>query len=238
MQSVIHRIFLGESDEEVHNEFVKYSKGIFENKYLLKGKKQKSGWQIKTSAEFVNFLVRSCLERMRGEIDVKGVIVSTFDMRSILGEHVFSPDEKVKQFMGIKQIIVDAKIPPEKVIEVMDKFPRAFYALSFSTSEFQLKVKAKAPKSAKPASGGEKEAVPDFCSLKTSDREIVEDLFFDFPDFKEIKISHSIHINEIEIPKGISDTLKIREMSVRKGMIVRKIVIDGDNREKQTEFKA
>ena len=60
MSSVLKKIFSEQSDEEVHNEFIKFGKGVFENRYLLEAKKQKDKWAIKTSAEFSNFLVRSC----------------------------------------------------------------------------------------------------------------------------------------------------------------------------------
>ncbi len=262
MQSVIYKIFSKKIDEEVHSEFIKYSEGIFENKYLLEAKKQKEGWAIKTSAEFVNYLVKSCLEKTKGEIEVSGVIVSTFDLRNAMGGYVFDPEEKVKQFMGIKQLVVDTKpspgmvnsiqkfkdgikqlvvdtkTSPERIIELMNKFPRAFYALTFSTPDFQIKTKAKAPKGAKPAAAGEKEVAPNFCSIKTSNNEIVQDLFFDALDFKEIKINHTIQINEIILPKEIGDPAQMREKAIRKGKIIRKLTIDGNKKEKEIDFEA
>jgi hypothetical protein len=58
MKSIINKIFHGEKGEEIHNEFVKYSRGLFWNKYLLTAKKQKDKWVIKAGPEFANFLVR------------------------------------------------------------------------------------------------------------------------------------------------------------------------------------
>jgi len=238
MENIIRKIFSKKIDENVHDDFVKFSRGNFKDKYLLEAKKQKDKWSIKTSAEFANFLVRKCLENVKSDIEVKGVIVSTFDIREKMGGFVFSPGEKVKKFMGIKQLQVEGKIKPQRIIEVMDKFPRAFYALSFSGDDFELKIKPKAPKSAKPSAGGEKEASADFCSLKTSNKEIVNDLFFDIDNFNEIAIKHEILIKEIILPSGETNPEKLRENAKRKGKIIRKISVDGKEIVRESDFEA
>ena len=61
---VVKKIFDGVFDEEVHLSFLKFGRGEYKNKFLLEGKKQKSKWAIKTGAEFANFLVRKCLEKV------------------------------------------------------------------------------------------------------------------------------------------------------------------------------
>lgn len=234
MESVLKKINAGKFDDGVHSEFVKYSKGVFGNKYLLDAKKQKDKYSIKAGAEFANFLVRSCLEKVSGKIKVSGIIVSTFDLR----KEIDFPIERVKQFMGIKQLVVNGEMEPKEIISVMDRYPKAFFALSFSTPESDLKIKAKAPKSAKPAATGEKEPKADFCSLKTTDKSIVNDLFFDFPNFSEIKIVHTLNIKDIILPKGESDPAKIRELAKRKGIITRKVNADGKESVKEMPFEA
>ena len=234
MESVLKKIFAGRSDDSVHNEFIKFGKGKFENKYLLEGKKQKDKWSIKASAEFANFLVRKCLEKASGEIEVQGVIITMMDLR---GEAKFEI-ERVKQFAGVKQMILNCKTDRKNILELMEKYPRVFYALSFSTPSFALKVKPKAPKSGKPSSKENEGPKCDFCSLKTADREIIEDLFFDFQNFNEIKIKHTLEINEIILPSGVSDPVKIRELAKRKGRIIREIDVDGRKERKEKDFEA
>src|SRR3989344_8608114 len=102
MASVLYTLFSGSTNETAHNEFVKYSKGIFPNKYLLEAKRRKDAWAIKASAEFANYLVRSCLEKISGSVRITGVIVSTLNIREEVEK--FFPVEGVKQFMGIKQL--------------------------------------------------------------------------------------------------------------------------------------
>lgn len=234
MENVVRKIFSGKSDDYVHLDFVKFGKGVFKNRYLLEAKKQKDRWSIKSSADFANFLVRRCLEKASGEIEIKGVIVAN----SKIEEDAGFPIERVKQFMGIKQAIVNAKVSPQKVIGLMDRYPKAFFALSFSTKDCELKIKAKAPKSAKPAATGEKEPKPEFCSLKTSDKGIVEDLFFDRSEFNEISARHTLEIKEIVLPKGESDPVRIRELAKRKGKLIRELNVDGQANKSEKEFLA
>lgn len=226
------RIFSGKSDNNMHNEFIKFSRGVFNNRYLVQAKKQKDSWSVKTGYEFANFLVRECLEKINGEIDISGIIVYTGN----LGDSKI-PIERVKQFMGIKQYVINTKIRPSDILESMDKCPKAFYALSFKFDNGELKIKAKAPKSAKPSNKGDKEVKADFCSLKTKDKSIIDDLFFDFSNFNEIKIKHSLQITEVIIPKGIDDPVKMREMSKRKGKIIREANVDGRIEKKEIEFE-
>jgi hypothetical protein len=234
MESVIKKIFDGKKDQMVHDEFIKYSRGVFKNKYLIDAKKQSDKWNIKTSNEFANFFVRKGLEKASGELEVKGVIVSTFDVRSEAGFEI----SDIKQFMGIKQAVVDCKVDPKKIIDLMERQPRAFYALSFKLNDYELKIKAKAPKSAKPSNKGDAEIKADFCSLKTGDISIVNDLFFDNLDFSSISINHTIQIDNIELPKGVSDPVLMREKAIRKGKIIRKIVLDGSTKNFEKSFEA
>ncbi|MEK6928657.1 MAG: hypothetical protein AABW65_01730 [Nanoarchaeota archaeon] len=234
MESIINKIFSRKIDEDVHREFLKFGKGVFENKYLINGKKQKERWNIKTGAEFANFLVKKCLEKTSEKIEVSGIIIATFNIRD---KAEFSI-EKIKQFMGVKKAVLNTETTPEKILSLMKEYPKAFYALSFSTKNFQLKIKARAPKGAKPAPGREKEISPDFCSLKTNDSEIIKDLFFDAPNFKEANIKHILTISEIAIPEKISDPVQIREQSKRKGKITRIAVIDGKENRSEAEFFA
>lgn len=230
---IIKKVFDGNFDEEVHSDFLKFGRGEFKSKYLLVVKAQKDKFSIKTGPELANTLVKESLKKISGKILIKGVIVSTGEL-----EISFSNDKK--QFMGIKQFKVDAEVDPREILDCMEKYPRAFFALSYKTDSYELKIKPKAPKSAKPSTKGEKEVVADFCSLKTKDRELIKTLFFDVGTFKEIKISHDILIEKIIYPKDFASMKPedVREQSKRKGKVIRKIEIDGKTLVKEAEFEA
>ena len=236
MKNAIAKIFSGQNDEEVHGDFIKFSRGVFENRYLLEGKKQKDKWSIKTSAEFANFFVKKLLEKSKGNIAVKGIIVTT---QNLLDNEIGFKIEDRKNYAGIRQLVISTELDKNNLISLMNKYPRAFYALSFSTGDYELKVKAKPPKSGKPGKKGDEDGPKaDFCSLKTSDFEIVKDLFFDFPNFKEIKIKHTIEIKEIELPKNFKTPEEMREKAIRKGIIKRFVDADGKKEVKEIKFAA
>lgn len=232
MENTIKKIFLGKVDDEVHSEFLKFSRGIFDNRYLLESKKQKDKWSVKTSSEFANFLVRKCLGKINGKIKMTGAIICTF---SLEGKIEF---ERVKQFAGVKQHLINGEYEAGKILKLMNEIPRAFYALSFSTNDCELKIKAKAPKSAKPGTKNKDDEGPkaDFCSLKTSDSALIADLFFDFSQFNEIAIKHILEIKDIEIPKGVSDPVQMREKSIRKGVVKRFVEVDGRKEVREKDF--
>jgi hypothetical protein len=234
MESTIRKIFSGKSDPLIHNEFTKFSKGLFADRYMVEAKKQKDRWSIKTTNEFANFFVRTLLEKVHGEVEVKGVIVATFDV----SKEAEFPISNIKQFMGIKQAVVESKVDPKKIITLMEKFPKAFYALSFKTADSELKIKPKAPKSAKPAAGGDKGPTIDFCSIKTTNSEIANDLLFDCFDEPEVVIKHELHINDIILPKGEKDPVKLRENAIRKGKIVRILKVGEKETRKEHAFEA
>ncbi len=236
MSQVIYDIFAGVENNSAHDDFIKYSKGVFTHKYLIEARKQKEAWSIKTGPEFVNYLVRTCLARVSEPIMVTGVIVSTFDVNTE-AQKLFSVESE-KRFMGVKQLMINTELKPADLLALMDKYPRAFFALSFTTPETIIKTKAKAPKSTKPAANGEKEPAPTFCSVKTSDKVLIKTLFFDFPDFKEIKINHTLTITEIVLPKGVSDPVHLREQSKRKGTITRIAMVNGIEKRSEAEFFA
>jgi len=235
MKNVINKIFSDEVDGEVHDGFVKFSRGRYENRYLLEGKKQVTKWSVKSSAEFANYFVRRGLEGVSGSVNVKGVIVST--NKELKSEINFNLSGE-KSYRGIKQFLVDTSLEPKKILVLMDKYPKVFYALSFKTEDFELKIKAKAPKSGKPGKEGDDGPVADFCSLKTTDKSIIDDLFFDFSGWKEIKVNHTIEISWIDVDMSIEDPVEMRERAVRKGKVIRKVVVDGVEKVSEKEFSA
>ncbi len=231
----IKKVFESKSDGEVHLQFQKFSRGEFKDRAIIKVKKVKNNYTITTTAEFANELVRIAAEKMGNEkTNVTGAIISTFALDNEL------EFKSKKQFMGIKQYIIDKEMSGREILELLEKFPRVFFALSFSHKEDILKIKAKAPKSAKPKTK-EEAPKPDFCKRITSDEKIARDFVWEKSDFKEATISHDFIIEEIVIPEEIKnekDFAVVREKSLRKGKIIRKAVIDGVKSVEEKEFEA
>jgi hypothetical protein len=222
-------------DESVHLQFLKFSKGEFKNRALVEAKNSKGNYTIKTSAEFANELVKDLAEKLgNNKTKVTGSIIGTNDLRGIL------EFKKISQFQGVKNYSIEKEMSGTEIINLINKFPKNFFALSFTVGTDILKIKPKAPKSGKPGKGDETPKI-DFCNLKTNDRKIVESFVFEGPDFKNAKIVHDFLIDSIEVPEELKtseDFALIREKSKRVGKILRKTEIDGNKTQKELELRA
>lgn len=240
----IKKIVDGKVDESVHGQFQKFSKGEFRNRALIKAKNSKGKYTITTGAEFANELVKNVAEKLGNEkTKVTGGIISTINLKEIPEYNHLLAQAKVKQFQGVKNYSIDVEMSGNEIIKIVDAFPKAFFALSFSlpNGETTLKIKPKAPKSAKSKSNSDEKPNPDFCKLKTNDKKLGESFIFEKPDFKEAQINHTYFIEEIVVPselKNEKDFAKVREMARRKGRIVRDAEIDGENLKKEIKFEA
>jgi len=229
----IKKVVDKEVDESVHLQFQKFSKGKFRNRAVVKVKKTKEKYTINTSAEFSNELVKTMAEKLGEDTtNITGAIVSTSDLTGKLDF------KEKKQFQGVKRYLIDKELSGKNILELLNEFPKAFFALSFEFGENKLKVKPKAPKSGKPGSKGGEAPKPDFCKLITTDREIGKSFAFEKEDFKEANITHHFIIDSLVLPEGEKDFAKIREMAKRKGKIIREVEIDGQKITKEYEFEA
>lgn len=224
------------NDELTHLQFQKFSRGEFKGRAVVIAKNSGGKYVISTSAEYGNEFVRFLAEKLgENKTNVSGVIVST---RDLTGELDFV---NKKQFMSVKQYMIDKELSGKDIIALCDKLPTAFFGLSFSVGHTDLKIKPKAPKSGKPSTKGEETSKADFCKIKTTDIELVHSLIFDAEahHFKHIEITHEFIIQEIiigdELKKEKNFAL-IREKAQRKGKIVRKLKVDGKDIVKEKEF--
>lgn len=234
MDFFIKKIFDGKTDELIHLQFQKFSRGNFRNRAMIRAKFSAKGFNVSTTAEFANELVRAVAERL-GEksTNVTGIVVSTSDLT---GKLEFNGK---KQFMGIKQYIINGEMNGNKIIELCDNFPECFIGLSFNAGETELKIKPKAPKSAKPStkSADEPQKI-DFCKLKTTDKDLIMALIFETSDFKSAEIFHDFIIEDIDLPTDAKDPNELRRLAKRKGRIVRRSIIDGKQEMKEIKFVA
>ena len=230
----ITKIFKGDTDEEVHRQFEKFSRGEFRNRALIEAKSSKGKYKIKTSSEFANELVKEVAKKLGKEkTNIKGIIISTKDLSGVLNF------KDKKQYQGIKKYIINEEKSGEEILKLLEDFPKIFFALSFKDekSKTELKIKPKAPKSKKPKNKDQL-AKADFCTLRTTDKKLLESFIFENPDFKDAKVEHTFIINDLILPKGEKDFLKIREIAKRKGKIIRKSIIDGKEKISEKEFTA
>jgi len=243
MECFIKKIFSAKGtlvkDEQVHNQFTKFSRGEFKDKAMLKMKNSAGVYSLDTTAEYARELVSLLAEKLgNSKTLVTGAMVSALDLQG------FSYEEK-KMAMGVRKYMINREMTGKEILEMINSAPKAFTGLSFSVGKDELKVQPKSPKSAKGASSSKKEnaeAKIDFCKLKTSDLSLIEGFFFsDELSFKKIEIKHDFIITDIVIPqelKNEKDFAKIREQAQRKGKILRFRDMDGNKDKREVEFLA
>jgi hypothetical protein len=228
----IKNAFDKKDDTFTHLQFQKFSRGEFRNRALIKAKRAKDKITIITSAEFANEMVREVAEELgNSKTEVTGAVVSTNDLA---GELNF---KEKKQFQGVKRYILKNEMSGNEIINLLNKFPKTFFALSFESNNSQLKIKPKAPTSGKPGKGDESPK-PNFCKLITTNKKFGESFVFEKPDFKDAEISHKFIVTDLIIPSGEKDYAKMREMSKRKGKIIRKAIIDSKETNQEFGFEA
>lgn len=231
----IKDIFDKKIDDSVHLQFQKFSRGEFGNRALIKARRSGEKYTISTTAEFANGLVRKAAEKLGSDkTKVMGAIVSTSDLKEDL------EFKEIKQFQGVKRYLIDREMSGDEIISILDKFPRAFFALSFGCDKdsTNLKIKPKAPKSGKPGKKGSKKFNPNFCRLTTTDSEWGKSFVFENPNFKTAEITHKFLIEDIIKPEGEEDFARIRELAKRKGRIIRESIIDEKEDRKEINFEA
>jgi hypothetical protein len=217
MESFLKRVLTGKSDEDSHRYFLRFGRGDYKRRFLIslaKGAKIK----VKASFEFANDLVKFVNEIKK--LKFSGKVLSK---------------EKVEGKEGRKK----AGVFVYEVSECsLDEFKNAYYyLLDVEDSEIVLKTKKKLPKP-----GKNEEKIDDgFCSLMIEQKywQALKDSFFwDVPECKKAQIEHELKINEIILPKGEKDPAKIRELALRKGTIIRKMIVDEKESSKEIPVEA
>lgn len=238
----IKKVLEGKIDDLVHLQFQKFSKGVFPNKALIQAKRTAKNLSISTTAEFANDLVLDVAKELKEEkAMVTGAIISTLNLKEIPQYTSVLSDCQVKQFQGVKSFLIKKEFSGNEIINLVEAFPKAFFALTFSSPQTQLKIKPKAPKSGKPSKKDGEAPVADFCKLKTTNENFAKEFIFESTNFKSAIINHTFLIEEIEIPleaKKTNDFSLMREAGIRIGKIIRESNIDEVSNKKEIPLRA
>jgi hypothetical protein len=225
MMNFIRKIVEKKQDHWVHKQFTRYGMGSYEYKALLEVKKGKKRTTIKTGFEFAGEFAYRLAESIQGKTHVKGGLIIKKDIKDLIDFELAG----LKQFAGVKTHLIDTELSKEQVQGLFEKFPDTLILLSFKTDLGELKTKVKAPKP--PKKKKEEEPKADFCSLKTTDEELIKDLTFDVDqEFAKVRIVHTLEITDLEIPKEYeNDPAQARINAIRKGTLIREITVE-DNK--------
>jgi len=241
MDCFLKKIFEGKkSDELVHMQFMKFSRGEFLDRAMIRIKNSAGKYTVDTTSEYAREIIMTLAERLgNNKTMVTGALISALDLVG------FKYKER-KMAMGVRKYMIEMEMSGKEIMDLCTSQKKAFIAFSFKVGESELITKPKSPKSAKGASSAKKEdakAKIDFCKLKTSDWSLIEGFAFDSEakNAKKVEITHDFIINDIIISpelKKEKDFAKIREMAERKGKIIRKLDLDGKKIVKEADFTA
>ncbi len=239
------------ADKVVHNRFVRYSKGSFDGPTMKITRKGKS-ITVKAGVDYENilgFLVLSSIKSTA--VGVEGNITAFEDPEPAMREVI--PAAKQDQILmdakknnWIMEFSGDwTKAELAKIYDVFD--PRRGYILlslsdaADSSISFKVSAKPPRPKKKEDSKSDDEEASESdkiakavkFSTAKFPNEPAIAGAIIDalLPDmkkeaanFKEATIENRYTINEIVIPASAKDR---RLEAIRKGLLVRKITIDG-----------
>lgn len=229
------KIFQDKIDERVHNQFVRFGKGKYENRARINLQVKKDKIRTTSSFEYANDFVELAGEIIGKENSkVSGVVLSKESISEQLKEKGISAEEKKKAM--IFENPIEQELSGEQLKFIIDN--SYFSLFDISSQELSLKTKKKLPR---PGKGREAKVDDKFCVLECSLKflqKIKDAFFFDVPECKKCRIAHTYEISEIVMPKEEKNFEKIRLLAKRKGKLIRRINADNKEILKEKEFEA
>ena len=234
MECFIKKIFDGKIDERVHQQFVRFGKGEYSGRAALKCSKTakiKLGGSFEYANDFVEFVAES------GGGKVSGIVLTKNDISDIMSQNNVKGNSETKKGGMFYENNIEEQELNESIIKIL--VDNSYFALlDIDGQGFSLKTKKKLPK---PGKSGESKIDDKFCVLEQELKywpRVKQVFFWDTLDFKKARVIHTYSIAELLLPQGEKDFEKIRVLTKRKGIITRKIEVDGQAREIKKEFEA
>lgn len=207
-------------DDKTHQKFIRYGIGQFEKEEM----KITVGSSIKVYAgfEYLDTMFWMLSEVVKDDVELNGTIVSKKDILSEIKDFGIEP----KNVTGKKYTIKET-FSADRFREFVKTFSGYVLLVKVKSKPYALTMKASVPKPGK--------LVEKFLSATFSkdDYDLIrKELLFDHEaDFKQASIRHLYEITNIDIPEEYEDDpAKARLHAVRKGKVIRKMVIDGEER--------
>ncbi len=233
--SFIKKIFKKEIDDSVHQQFVRFGKGSYNDRAIIKFQKGKE-IKINSTFEYANDFVELITEIAEKTI-ISGIVLSKENISNLLHQNnIKGIGEEKKGGLYFLNNIEEQELN-NKQLKLLVK-ESYFTLLDIKADGIEFKCKKKLPKPGK----SEGKADDKFCILKADLKywnKIRESFFSDVPEnAKKCFAKHTFEIREIIIPDGEKDYEKIRLLSKRAGKIKRILEIDKKEEFRECEFEA
>jgi len=252
MLHFISKIVLGEADDTVHWRLIKYSKGDFEGG-VIEAKTKGGSLALGGSPEYED-LIGSVLAELAPdqlEFKISGTIRSSKDQNVLLRN--IGLDVQMKRAKGKERYetkLVDKTANTKMLRETYSKLMGECNILltikpTLGGKDWSMSTKKDYPR---PTKGELKAPDIDFCkAVLPSSEDLMKKVFSAIlPDlrndaqtsFKQLRVANQYRISEIVLPEN-KDKLgynEIRTIAKRKGVLTRKISIDGKEVTKEIQF--
>ncbi len=224
MAYFIKKIFQNKTDESVHAQFVRFSKGIFENKAVL-NLSITSKVKFSGTCELANDLVIFA-SSISKKLKVSGIVMSRNPISGLTGT--------TKK--GLCVYNVDEEMDAAKLREIATN---SYASLLDCTGDgIEIAIKKKLPR---PSSKGADKVNDKFCTAGFDLKfwqQAKEFFILDVPEGKKYRSLCKYEIKEIILPPNEKDYEKIRIMAKRKGILSCATIVDGKEVVLSTEFAA
>lgn len=229
----INKIFSKQIDESVHEQFVRFGKGTYDGRAVIRLQRGKDV-KVSSGFEYAKDFAEAVVE-MTHKLKMNGIIMTKDKISDLLRKNnIQAISEEKKGGLFYLNKIEEQEIEATKLKEILDK---AKYALlNISAPGILLKCKQKLPKP-----GKSEEKIDDkFCQITIDSKywpEIRKMFFPDLPeDAKKVFVKHTIEVKNIRVPEGEKDFEKMRLVAKREGRIVRFLEIDKKETKRECEF--
>jgi hypothetical protein len=209
----IKKIFQGKIDNSVHDQYVRFSRGIFEQKAALNASRN---GKIKMSSSYeLNIDLVLFMAFLAKKMHVSGVLMSKVELKEFSGQK--------KKGLWIYDVDQDM------TYEQIERISANAFAMLFDCegSGISLKTKKTLPRPSPKSTGAVKDK---FCVAQLDIKFwplVKEEFLFDLPDGKKYGMLHKYDITEIIFPNNEKDSEKLRLLAKRKGKVTRKSIVDG-----------
>lgn len=233
MAVFIRELFDDKESEKAHKIIKRFGMGTYPRETIYITRTAKS-IKIQTGFEYTESLINLLCDLSSDDVTFKGKIISGKNLEPLLEKHGVKIEKSASK--GKKIDLKEQTMSMDSFKKLVTDLNDTFALLSAKTGDYDLKVKTKMPK---PGNLLEKHTT---LILKLSDEDTVKEQFLfdvDAGKFKKVQIETTYEIEDLEIPdEAKDDPAKARLMARRKGKVKRKIMIDGEEQEKEFEFKS
>lgn len=232
----IKKIFENKIDDSVHKQFVRFGKGAYPGRAVIKITNQPNKIKIGTSFEMTNDMVEFC-SSFEQNSKISGIVLSKNDISDLMKQKNIKGNSEKKSGGLYYQNNIDEQEIDSKALNELALNSYACL-LDIESRGISLKSKKKLPK---PGKAGDLKIDDKFCQLELDIKywpKVKSEFAFDMPDFKKALAVHTYTITDIIMPKGEKDFEKIRLLAKRRGKIQRKITLDKQEIIKEKDFEA